>query len=678
MEDLRAAIPGALETNEFHARRQAIEQDLRERGEKDLQSLRAKAGEKRVAIVHTPMGFALAPIKNGEVLDPDEFAKLPEEERKRYEQDIEALGGELRARIEEIPRIEQDVRRKVKALVRETLMAAVGHLLEDAKKKYEAHPPVAAHLDALGQDVLENVGEFMKPDESPRALFGSRPPTELDAFRRYDVNVVVDRSGATGAPVVYEDHPTFENLLGRIEHISTLGTLVTDHNLVKAGALARANGGYLVLDARRVLQQPYAYEGLKRALAAKLVRIESLGQALGILSTVSLSPEPVALDVKVVLIGDRRLFYLLEELDPDFPELFKVVADFEDSVDRTEESERAYARLVAGIVKDEKLLPLDARAVARVLEQAARETEDSTKLTAHMGTMIDLLREADHFARAAGQKAVRAEDVAEAVRAKDRRLSRIEERMHEQIREGTVLIQTEGATVGQINGLSVITLGRHAFGRPSRITARVRLGKGDIVDLEREVELGGPIHSKGVLILSGFLMSRYALEHPLSLSATLTFEQSYGMVEGDSASSAELYALLSALADVPIRQGFAVTGSVNQLGEVQAIGGVNEKVEGFFRLCKARGLDGSHGVIVPASNARHVMLDDEVLDAVRDEKFHVHVVSTIDEGIELLTGVAAGARDAAGAFPEGSVNRKVEDRLVALATRRLELGKDGK
>jgi lon-related putative ATP-dependent protease len=423
-----------------------------------------------------------------------------------------------------------------------------------------------------------------------------------------------------------------------------------------------------------VLLQPFAWEELKRALRSREIRIEVLGQTLSLISTVSLEPEPIPLAVKVILLGERVLYYSLYQLDPDFEELFKVAADFEDQMDRTADNHLLYARMIGTIARQEGLRPLDRAAVARVIEQSARLAGDAEKLSTHMHSIADLLREADYWAGQAQHRVTDATDVQRAIDAQIRRLDRVRERIQEEIQRGTILIDTQGATVGQVNGLSVLSMGQFAFGRPSRITARVRLGRGEVVDIEREVALGGPIHSKGVLILSAYLGARYSVDRPLSLSASLVFEQSYSGVEGDSASSAELYALLSALADLPVKQGLAVTGSVNQRGQVQAIGGVNEKIEGFFDVCRAQGLTGEQGVLIPASNVKHLMLRPDVVAAVAAGQFQVYPVETIDQGVELLTGTPAGERDDTGEFPAGSVNQRVEARLVTLADKRLAFG----
>lgn len=679
VEDVRATIPLALETDAHKARRRAVGEDLKEEHEKALEDVRKDAKSRGFALLHSPMGFAFAPVKDGEVIAPPVFQALPEEERQRIEGEIERLQERLRIVLDRLPQVERELRSRLKALLRETVEAAVAPRFAEAVATWASLPEVIAHLEAVRHDVLENAVTFLpgaaaQESEESSLPDGFQTTPESAAFRRYRVLLLVDHAGATGAPVVYEDHPTYANLVGRVEYVSQLGALVTDFNLIRPGALHRARGGYLVLDARELLMQPYAWEGLKRALRSGSLRIESLGQMLSLVSTVSLEPEPIPLDVKVVLVGERRLYDLLDGLDPDFPSLFKIAADWDDEVARSPERDLRYASLVATLARGAGLLPLDRGAVAAVIDRACRWAGDVERLTTRVGPVGDLLREADFAARGAGRAIVAAADVATAIAAFERREGRMRERLLEELRKGTFLVDTDGVRVGQVNGLAVVLAGRLPFGRPSRITAKVRMGRGEVVDVEREVELGGPIHSKGVLILSAFLGARYATDHPLSLSASLAFEQSYGPVDGDSASSAEGYALLSALADVPLSQSYAVTGSLNQHGEVQAVGGVNEKIEGFFALCAARGLTGRQGVLVPAANVRHLMLDEEVVEACRAGRFRVIPVATIDEGLEALTGLPAGVRDATGRFPAGSVNARVEARLVALAQRRLELG----
>lgn len=669
VEELRTTIATTFESEDYRTRRQEAEEEFKEHQEKAFGEIQKAAQEHNIALLRTPAGLAFAPLREGEVISPDEFQKLPEEERKRFEEDISNLQEQLQKTLLQVRQWEREARDKVKELDRQVAAFAVGHLMDELLAKYAPLPEVVDYLNGVQRDVVENVEQLRTAEEPPQVMGMPLPPALAGAplFRRYQVNVLVDHSQSQGAPVVYESNPTYDNLSGRIEHMAQMGALVTDFNLIKAGALHRANGGYLILDARQVLLQPYAWDGLKRAIRAREMRIEPLGQALSLISTVSLAPQPVPLDVKVVLIGERLLYYMLYQLDPDFGELFKVEADFNEEMPRTPENNRLYARLIATIARREQLRPFDRGAIARVIEHSARLSGDAEKLSVHLLSISDLLREADYWASVASNGAVTAGDVQRAIDAQMHRADRLQEQVQDQIHRGTILIDTTGARVGQVNGLSVVGLGHYAFGQPSRITARVRMGEGKVVDIEREVELGGPIHSKGVFILSSFLGARYAAERPLSLSASLVFEQSYGSVEGDSASMAELCALLSALAQVPVKQTWAMTGSVNQHGEAQPIGGVNEKIEGFFDVCRARGLTGEQGVIIPASNVQHLMLRHDVVEAVQAGQFHVYPMRTVDDAIELLTGVPAGERDAEGNFPEGGINQRVEARLIELA-----------
>ncbi len=679
VEELQSALPGAFESEDYRSRKEAIEEEVKKRAEKGLEELRDDAAKKGIALIRTPRGLIFAPVREGEPLGPEEFSQLPEEERQGIEHELGELQERLEQVVHQVPKIEREGRERLRELNRKVAVLAVGHLMDELREEYKDLPGVVAHFDAMQQDVIENVDEFLKPPEAGlAALLGAQSPRlagEPLFFRRYQVNVLVDHAAGTGAPIVQEDHPTYANLVGHFEYVAHLGALVTDFNLIRAGALHRSNGGYLMLDAYKVLLQPLAWEALKLALRAGKIRIEPASQMLGLASTISLEPEPIPLDVKVVLVGDRLLYYLLCQFDPEFQELFKVAADFEEQMERSPENDLLYARLIATLARQENLAAFDRAAVARLIEESSRLAGDAEKLSTQRMALADLLREADFLAREAGHAVVTAEDVAHAIAAQIHRADRLRERLEEEIQRGTIVVETEGETIGQVNGLSVIELGQFAFGRPSRISARVRLGRGEVVDIEREVELGGPIHSKGVLILAGFLGGRYAVDRPLSVSASLVFEQSYSGVEGDSASLAELCALLSALADAPVKQALAVTGSVSQHGQVQAVGAVNEKIEGFFNICRARGLSSMQGVIIPAANTRHLMLREEVVEAVAAGKFQIYPVETIDEAMELLTGLPAGKRNAAGAFPSESVNGRVEARLLELAEKRQQLAK---
>lgn len=544
------------------------------------------------------------------------------------------------------------------------MLSVVAHVIDELRAQYTNLPEVLNFLDAVQRDMILHVDDFRKPDESIN--ISGIPVVAHQTFLNYQVNVLVSNQNSSGAPLVCEDNPTYSNLIGRVEHTSQFGALVTNFTLIKPGALHRANGGYLLLDVHKILMQPFAWDALKRALQTREIRIESLGQMYSLISTVSLEPEPIPLVVKVVLFGDRLLYYLLQAYDPEFNELFKVAADFEEVIDRSIEVQQLYARLIATLVRKESLLPYDRDAVARVIEHSSRLVSDSEKLSMQMRNIADLLREADYWARDAGHATVLAGDVQHAIDTQIHRQDRIRDRLYEAILRGTLMIDTAGAVIGQVNGLAVIELGSFAFAQPTRITATTRLGKGDLINIEREAELSGAIHSKGVLILAAFLAARYAKNQPLALSASLAFEQSYGKIDGDSASLAELCALLSNLAHVPILQTLAITGSVNQLGQAQAIGGVNEKIEGFFDICVARGLTGQQGVLIPVSNVKHLMLRQDVIDAVAKGLFSIYAVENVDQAISLLTGISAGEMDEKGVYPDGTINYLVIERLVEL------------
>jgi predicted ATP-dependent protease len=680
IEDLRAAIQSAFESESYRNRREALAQEFKERQEGAFEEIQQKARERSIALVRTPVGLALAPLRDGQVLSPEDFEALPEAERDKAKGDLKEMEERLQATLRQAPRWEREHRDRVREINRELTSLAVDHLIEEIRKKHEDLPDVLAWLEAIERDIVDKAESLIAVEQAPGGEgaqpAGAQPPRD-GIFRQYSVNVLVARNTGSGAPVIYEDHPTHGNLLGRLEHRSEFGALVTDFSLIKAGALHSANGGYLVLDALKLLSQPHAWDGLKRVLRAGEVQIESLGQSLGLIDTVSLDPEPIPLDIKIVLVGERVLYYLLCEYDPDFSELFKVQADFEEEMPREQANVDLYVRLIGTIVRNEKMRPFDPGAVARVVERAARIAGDRERLTTHMRSVADLLHEADYWAGEARRKIVTANDVTRAIDAHTRRSDRLREKVQQTIAEGIVLIDSDGAKPGQINGLAVLQMGGFAFGRPSRITARVSLGRGRVIDIEREVKLGGPLHSKGVLILSGFLADRFGRDRPLALAASLVFEQSYGGVDGDSESSAELYELLSALSGVSIRQGFAVTGSVNQRGEVQAIGGANEKIEGFFDVCKARGLTGDQGVLIPASNVRHLMLREDVVAACGAGEFAVYAVASIDQGLEILTGVPAGEPDAGGIYPEGTINRLAADRLADFAEKTRKMGGTG-
>jgi predicted ATP-dependent protease len=677
IDELRATLPALFEGDDYQARRRSIEEEYRAQQDGALESLNKKAQAQNITILRTPTGFAMAPMHEGRVVKPEIFQQLPDEMRRGVEVKIETLQRELEQVLEAVPKSDKQRRAHLAGLHESMSQVATREALEELKSAFVDLPDVVAHLAATERDMVRNVALFLKGGDDDAALIKQPADTSRDPrYRRYLVNVLVGSDGGAprAVPTIEELNPTYGNLIGRIDHVAQMGTLMTDFLLIKAGSMHRANGGTLLIDARKMLLSPFTWEALKRTLKSREIRIEQPAETVGIMTTQTLDPEPIPLDVKVILFGDRELYYMLSQDDPDFLGLFKVQADFDDTIERSDDNDRAYARVIASIVATHKLKPVDADGVARLIEQGARMASDRERLSIEVGHLSDLVREADFWSEKAGHKITSRTDVAQAITEQVQRADRVRDYAQEAIERSIVMIDTAGSKVGQINGLAVRQIGNFAFGGPTRITARVRAGQGRVTDIEREANLGGPLHSKGVMILWGYLAGRFAQDVPLSLAASLVFEQSYGGVDGDSASSTELYALLSALADVPINQGFAVTGSVNQWGEVQAIGGVNEKIEGFFDVCKSRGLSSSHGVMIPAANVQHLMLREDVVEAVATGSFRIHAVATIDQGIEILTGVVAGERHAnedgeSGEFPSGSINARVEARLRQFAER---------
>jgi lon-related putative ATP-dependent protease len=675
IEELRLAIPAAFEADDYRAQLKAVEATTHQELHEQWQDLEERASREDIGVLETPTGYVLAPVRDGQVIDEEEFEKLPKKEREKVEKSIRKLSEELHTHIERMPQMRKKHRERVKALNREVTDNAVGALIADLKKKYSDVPKVGVYLDDVQANIIDNADDFHERESSPLSFMG-HDPSRL--FGQYEVNLCVGNEPDTVAPVLFESNPTYNNIIGKIEHRSEMGALVTDFRLIRSGALLDANGGYLILDAHRLLTRPFVWDALKQALFAKQVRIESPGETWGLVSTTTLKPEPIPLDVKVILIGERWLYYVLSMYDNEFGDLFKVAADLDDELERTDVNVTAFAHLVADLVNEKQLLPFSKHAVQRVIEQRMRWAEDSERLSLHMRSLDDLLVQSDYWARQRGVEVVDTEDVIKAIDETIRRIGRVQSKIVDSIERDTLLVDTDGECVGQVNGLSVLEIGEFMFGHPVRITATTRLGSGKVVDIEREVELGGAIHSKGVMILASVLSSRFALEVPLAVQANIVFEQSYGGVEGDSASVAELCALLSSISRVPIKQNIAVTGSINQLGRVQVVGGINEKVEGFFEICKRRGLDGTHGVIIPRDNVKHLMLREEIVQAVNAGQFSVYAVKDIDEAVTLLTGIEAGKRDAEGHFPEGSVNAKVDEQMIRYATLRRDFDAEEK
>ncbi|MDH5676073.1 MAG: AAA family ATPase [Myxococcales bacterium] len=674
IDELKAAIPAAFASQSYRERKEAVERELGEQHEAEVEAVAAAARALGVAVVRTPAGFALAPMREGKVLDGDEQAALGDEEKKALEKKAETIHEKLREAMKRVPLLQREQRERIKRLDQEVTRDTVGDLFGEIKRAFGSLPAVLAHIAAVERDIVDKTADLIRVQaeaegENPMALamaMDGGGVREGPILRRYRINLLVDRGLDSGAPVVCVDHPTTAQLVGKVEHISQLGVLITDFNLIKPGALHEANGGYLLIDARRLLMQPVAYEQLKRTLRAGEIRVESVAEALDLAQTVSQEPEPIAFAGKVVLVGERDLYYRLSALDPEFDELFKIAAEFESTMERTPEACKRFAALLARVLEQEQMLPMEANAVATVIDEASRLAGDARKISMHVRTLFDVVREADHWARAASRERIGRRDVERALGERRRRHGRLYELTLEAIDRGAIHIDTAGAAVGQINALSVVDAGQARFGFPSRLSARARLGKGEVIAIDREVQMGGKIHNKGVMILSSFLGSRYMQRVPSSLHATLVFEQMYGFVEGDSASLAELLVLLSAIGELPLRQGIAITGSVDQHGRVQAIGGINEKIEGFFDVCRARGLDGTQGVVMPSDNISHLMLREDVVAAVGAGRFHVYGVRDVDAAAEVLFGLEAGARDLEGRYPEGSINGRVEARLEAM------------
>ncbi len=642
VRDLRTLIPAVFESEEYATQVERINDEFKERAEQALAEVVKQAGERGLAMIRTPVGFTFAPQKDGEVMPPEVFHALPEERRAELEKAIGEVQDQLVRVLRGNMRLRKEHADRVRALDRSMTLLAVDHAVDEIKARYADLPRVAAYLDAVRADVIDNASDFRAHDDDEGKEKAERSTEPTGELARYDVNLVLDAGASPGAPIVEADLPSVPNLVGRVDHVARFGALLTDFRLIKGGLLHQANGGYLIVDAVKLLQQPLAWPALKRAQLRREIRIESLGEMFSVVSTVQLEPQPIPLAVKVVLVGERWVCRLLQHADPEFDELFRVVADLGDDIPRDAGTQRELARLLAGQMHAQHLLPPSAPALARLIDHGVRLAGDRTRVTAQLRRLLDVLVEAEHRARGRGAASVEAADVDTAIAARRDRAGRVDERLRDAVQRDILRIETAGERVGQVNGLSVYEIGGETFGMAVRISATSRLGDGQVVDVQRETHLGGPVHAKGVLILSSFLASRYTRMQPHAIVASLVFEQTYGLVEGDSASLGELVALLSSIADVPVRQCHAVTGSVDQFGGVQAIGGVNEKVEGFFDLCAARGLDGTHGVLIPEANAGHLMLRDDVVEAVAAGRFAVHAVRHVDEALELMTGLPAG------------------------------------
>jgi lon-related putative ATP-dependent protease len=678
IEDVRRALPKAFESDDYASRRDAVVKSVEEKRNKLLAQLNEKAQKQGFLLRPTPTGVMTIPIIQGKPVTDEGFLALPQKTKDQIQKKGEDLNTEMRTAMRQVLGFEKEAGDRISKLNQDVTNYAIGHLVDALLEKYGEFPDVKTYLEEVRNNILENVGIFVSEPVAPQTPIPIPVPwlKELP-FRQYEVNVVVDNSNLKGAPVVLELNPTYQNLFGLVEKEAQFGVLTTDFTLIRGGSLHKANGGYLVLPAEDLLINPLSYDALKKALMNERLAIEEIAEKLGYVTTKGLRPDPIPLEIKVVLIGGSEVYQQLYMLDVEFKELFKVKAEFDTSMERNNKNLEKYAASICGVCEREKLRHLDVSGLGQLIVYSSRLAEDQKKLSTRFGEIADIIREASYYAIQDKSEFISAKQVKKAIDERFYRSSLIQEKIREYIERNVILIDTDGEAVGQINGLSVMSVGDFTFGAPSRLTASIGLGKEGVIDLQREAKLGGPIHTKGVLILSGYLTEKYAQDKPLSLSARIAFEQSYGMVEGDSASSTELYALLSALSGVPIKQNFAVTGSVNQKGEVQAIGGVNEKIEGYFEVCKIKGLNGTQGVLIPESNAQNLVLKQEVVDAAKAGKFHIYPVKTIDQGIEMLTGAKAGTRHKDGTFDEGTINYRVNKRLRTMANELREFPETG-
>jgi lon-related putative ATP-dependent protease len=667
IEHAQKEIRQAFESDEYREKREEAGGEFEGRRKALFGEMEKRAREAGFLLQITPMGIAYVPLADGKPMDQQAFMALSKEVKDDLEKRQKELQEEMSGTLKEVRKIAREAQEKVQRMDRQVALYVIGPLVDELQDDYGEIPEVSDHLKAMKEDILAHIDAFRAGQEDGEDKPQRPPWIEEDPFRKYEVNVVVDNSGLKGAPVITEFNPTYQDLFGRIEKEAHLGALRTDFTLIRGGSMHRANGGYIVLPVQDVLKSFYAWEGLKRAVRNREISIEELGERLGFVSTRGLQPEPIPLDVKIVLIGNLMFYHLLYSMDEDFNELFKVKADFDTEMDRTDGNVRDYMAFVCTLCEKDGLRHLDGDAASKVVEFSSRQAGDQMKLSTHFGQIADLIREANFWAGREKAEKVGAAHVKRAVEEKIYRSNLLQVRIQEMINRGTLLIDTTAEEVGQVNGLAVLALGDYAFGKPNRITASIGVGRGGILDIEREAKLGGNLHTKGVLILSGYLVEKYARDKPLSLSARIVFEQSYDGVDGDSASSTELYAILSALSGAPIKQGIAVTGSVNQHGQVQAIGGVNEKIEGFFEVCRAKVLNGAQGVMIPRSNVQNLMLKEDVVEAVAEGRFHIWPVSTIDEGIEVLTGIPAGKRGEDGKYPDDTIHGRIDRRLRDLA-----------
>ncbi len=675
IEDLKKELPKAFEHESYHQRQSEIQKKYSDQQKEIFKKLEMAAAEKQIQINRTKTGFQTIPMVKEKPISPEEFLALPKEKQTEIEERIGIVQSEVDSTIRDINKINQAMNSQVENLTEEVTLFVVKHRIDVIKEEYKECKDILVYLDEVQADILENVKDFISSQEAKSPIEGLMLQTVKPSFQRYEVNVLVDQKSLKGAPVIFETNPTYHNVFGQIEKRASMGTIITDFTMVQAGSLLRANGGYLIMEIESILMNQFVWEALKRALQNKLLFIEDLASGLGY-GTSSLRPEPVPLEVKVVLLGSYHLFHMLQNYDSKFNKIFKVRADFDHEVEKNQDTIQNYARFIARACKEEGLLPLTPKGIAAIVEYGQKYISNINKLSLRFGAIMGVLKEADYWARKKDKNQVSDKDVIKAFNEYRFRYNLYEEKIHESYVDDTIMIDVDGEVAGQVNALSIFQIGDIMFGRPSRITAETYMGKQGVINIEREAKLSGKTHDKGVLILSGYLGRTFAQNYPLSLSISITFEQSYSGIDGDSASSTELYAVISSLSDIPIHQGIAVTGSVNQKGKIQAIGGVNQKIEGFFDVCKSKGLTGKQGVLIPRANVNNLMLKKDVVDAVKKGQFHIYQVSTVEEGIEILTDVPAGTPDQEGNFPEGTVYSKVQEKLKRYLERSIKFKKE--
>jgi lon-related putative ATP-dependent protease len=674
INSIRELLPQTFSSKDYIDKKESITRSIKEEKDKLLQGLRKEAYQQGFALQATQIGFFLIPAVSGKPMSEEQYMNLPQKEKDNIQEKKSEMNKKVRETINKVRNLDRKINEETKKLNHDVALYTIEKYLNELKGTYNDNEEVLEYIKQVEDDVLKNLNNFIgtgtSANKSAQAFF---PWMKELPFKKYKVNVLIDNSKLEGAPLVIERNPTHKNLFGSMEKEAQLGVLSTDFTMIRAGSIHKANNGFLVLPVEDLFKNIFSWDSLKMSLRDKKIIIEEISEKLGVISTKGLKPEPIPLNIKVILIGSPDHFNILYNMDSDFKKLFKVKADYDLSMKKTSRNIKDYARFICTLCKKEGLSHLKSSAVAKVIEYGSRLAGDRDKLTTKFSEISNIVSEADFYAKQEGKELIEDEHIIKAIEEKYYRSNLIQEKIQEMISEGTILISTRGKMVGQVNGLSVVDTGDYAFGRPSRVTVTIGMGKAGIIDIERETKLGGPIHTKGVLILSGYLAEKYAVERPLNLSARVVFEQSYSGVDGDSASSAELYAMLSAISGIPIDQNLAVTGSVNQKGEVQAIGGVNEKIEGFFEVCRQSGFNGKQGVLIPDSNIKNLMLKEEVIKAVEEKKFQIFAVKNIDEGIEILTGIKAGRRDKTGKFPENTLNYAVDEKIKQFTEKLREL-----